>query len=107
MLSCAMSFTREMMAAFSSLGGCSWLIEHAVHAVANAKLFLERLDVNVARSLFDGLRDHCVDETDDRSFARHVAKMLEIFGHLAVFAEELFCVAVLAPTRRNSDRRRR
>ena len=80
MFSFAISFTREMMAAFSSRGGGSWLKEHAVHAVADAKFFLERLDVNVAGALFDGLGDHGVHQADDGRLARHVAQVLEILA---------------------------
>ena len=53
--------------------------EDAIHAKADAELFLERLDVDVAGALFDRLRDHRVDETDDGRLARHVAEVFEIF----------------------------
>ncbi len=53
--------------------------QHAVDAVADAEFFFERLDVNVAGALFDGLRDHGVHQADDRRLARHVAKVFQIF----------------------------
>ena len=56
MFSFAISFRREMMAAFSSRGGVLLVEQHAVHAEADAELFLERLDVDVAGALLDGLR---------------------------------------------------
>ena len=56
-----------------------FLIEqHAVHAEADAEFLLERLDVDVAGALFDGLRDHGVHQADDRRFAGHVAQVFEI-----------------------------
>src|SRR5580700_6172147 len=52
--------------------------EHAVHAEAHPELFLERLDVDVAGAVFDGLRDHGIDQPDDGRFRGHVAQMFEI-----------------------------
>ena len=52
--------------------------QHAVDAVANAEFFFERLDVNIAGALFDGLRDHRVHQADDGRLARHVAKVFQI-----------------------------
>ena len=57
--------------------------QHAVNAVADAKFFFERLDVDIAGALFDGLRDHGVHQTDDRRFAGHVAKVFQVFVGLA------------------------
>ena len=76
--SLAISLTREMMAAFSSRGGGSLTRQHAVDAVADAKLFLERLDVDVAGALLDGLRDHGVHQPDHGRLAGHVAEVFEI-----------------------------
>ena len=59
------------------------VVEHAVDAVSDAKLFFERLDVNVAGALLHGLRDDGVHQADDRRFARHVAQVLEIFARPA------------------------
>ncbi len=53
--------------------------EHAIHAEADAEFLFERLDVDVAGALFDGLRDHGVHQADDRRFARHVAQVFEVF----------------------------
>ena len=60
--------------------------EHAVHAEADAEFLLERLDVNVAGALLDGVGDHGVDQADDRRFAGHVAQVFEVGGGLLVFA---------------------
>ena len=67
--------------------------EHAVDAVADAEFLLERLDVDVAGALLDGVGDHGVDQADDRRFARHVAQVFEIGVRLLVvaFADEAFC----------------
>ncbi len=62
--------------------------EHAIHAEADAEFLLERLDVNVAGALLDGLRDHGVDQPDDGRFARHVAQVFEI---VFVAAGEIGC----------------
>ena len=53
--------------------------EHAVDAVADAEFFFERLDVDIAGALFNGLGDHRIDETNDGRFARHVAEVFEVF----------------------------
>ena len=74
------------MAAFSSRGGGFLVEEHAVHAVAYAELLLERLDMDIAGALLDGLGDHGVDQADDRRLAGHVAQVLEIGGGLFVIA---------------------
>ena len=52
--------------------------QHAIHAEADAELFLERLDVDVAGALLDGVGDHGVHQADDRRFAGHVAQVFEI-----------------------------
>ena len=57
--------------------------EHAVDAVADAEFLLERLDVDVAGALLDGLRDHGVHQADDRRLARHVAQVLQILARPA------------------------
>ena len=57
------------------------VVEHAIHAIADAEFFLERLQVDVAGALFNRLRDDSVHLADDRRFARHVAQVLQIFGH--------------------------
>ena len=57
--------------------------QHAIHAEADAEFLLERLDVNVAGALLDGLRDHGVHQPDDRRFAGHVAQVFQIFRSLA------------------------
>jgi hypothetical protein len=41
--------------------------KHAVDAVADAQLVLERFEVNVGRAKLDGVLEHLVDEADDRS----------------------------------------
>ena len=60
--------------------------EHAIHAEADAEFLLERLDVDVAGALLDGVGDHGVDQADDRRFAGHVAQVFEIGVGLAVVA---------------------
>ena len=60
--------------------------EHAIHAEAHAEFLLERLDVNIAGALLDGLGDHGVDQADDGSLARHVAQVFEIGAGLLVVA---------------------
>ncbi len=54
--------------------------QHAVDAIADAKIFFERLNVNIAGALFDRQADHGVDHANDGRFAGHVAQMFQIFG---------------------------
>src|SRR6266513_5964928 len=56
--------------------------QNTVNAVAHAKLFLERLDVDVARPLLDGQADHGVHQPNDRRLARHVAQLLQVLSGL-------------------------
>ena len=73
--------------------------EHAVHAEAHAEFLLERLDVNIAGALLDGLGDHGVDQADDGRLARHIAQVFEIGAGLLVVAlgvGALFGFAVIA-----------
>ena len=60
--------------------------EHAIHAEADAEFLLERLDVNVAGALLDGLGDHGVHQADDGRLARHVAQVFEVGAGLLVVA---------------------
>ena len=57
--------------------------QHAIDAVADAKLFFERLDVDVAGALLDRLPDHGVHQPDHGRFTGHVAEVFEIlrFAH--------------------------
>jgi hypothetical protein len=105
MLSLAISFRREMMAAFQLARRRLLVEQHAVHAEAHAKLFLERLDVDVAGAVLDGLPDHGVDQPDDGRLAGHVAQMLEVFVGLrgADFGVE----GLLGRSRRSACRWRR
>ena len=48
------------------LGRRRHLVEGAVHAIADLELSLERLEVNVAGAVLDGLEQDQVDEPDDR-----------------------------------------
>ena len=59
------------------------IVQHAVNAIADAELFFERLQVNVAGALFDRGSDDGVHQADDRRFAGHVAQVFQIFRHLA------------------------
>ncbi len=59
------------------------IVEHAIHAIADAKFLFERLQVDVAGALFNRRRDDRVHQADDGRFARHVAQVLQIFRHLA------------------------
>ena len=86
MFSFAISFRREMMAAFSSRGGGLLVEQHAIHAEADAELLLERLDVNVAGALLHGVGDHGVHQADDRRLAGHVAQVFQVGVAPAVVA---------------------
>ncbi len=59
------------------------IVEHAIHAIADAKFFFKRLQMDVARPLFNRRRDDRVHQADDRRLARHVAQVLEVFRQLA------------------------
>ena len=60
--------------------------QHPIHPEAHAEFLLERLDVNVARALFEGIRDHGVHQADDRRFAGHIAQVFQVGHGLLVFA---------------------
>ena len=59
------------------------IVEHAIHAIADAEFFFERLQVDVAGALFNRGSDDRVHQADDGRFARHVAQVFQIFRHLA------------------------
>ena len=66
----------------------SHFIERAVHAVADFELALKGLEVNVARTLFDGLLHHQIDEFHDRGRIRLLLHALRGTG-LAQLTENL------------------
>ena len=53
--------------------------QHSVNSIPDAELFFERLNVDVARTLLGGHRDHRVHQPDHRSLAGHVAQVLQVF----------------------------
>ena len=72
------------------------VVQHAVDAVADLQLVLERLDVDVRRALLDGAVDEHVHQPDDRRLAGEVAQVVDV---LFVVGEELeIAVAVLPRT---------
>ena len=54
------------------------VVQYTIHTEANAKLFLERFQVNVTGPQLKGLRDHAVDKANDRGLACHVAQVLDL-----------------------------
>ena len=54
------------------------VVQHAVDAVADLELVLERLDVDVGRALLDGAVDEHVHQPDDRRLARQVAEVVDV-----------------------------
>ena len=73
----AMILTREMIADWRCLGG-RHLVQDAVDAVFDLELGLERLDVNVAGTLLDGVGDDHVDQVDQRRLARHLLEVVQV-----------------------------
>ena len=53
------------------------LVQHAVVAIAEAQLVLERFDVDVRRLRLDGALDNLVHKSNDRCLAREI---LQSFG---------------------------
>src|SRR5262249_54181979 len=62
------------------------VVQHAVDAVADLELVLERLDVDVGGTLLDGPVDDEVDHADDRRLAGQIAQVIDV---LLVVGEEL------------------
>ncbi len=58
-------------------------MQHAVDAVADLQLLLERLDVDVRRPGLDRAVDEQVHEPDDGRLAREVAEVIDVFLVLA------------------------
>ena len=56
------------------------LVEHAVHAIANLELVLERLQVDVGRAVADGLVEDVVEQLAHGRRVRHLLGVLEV-GH--------------------------
>ena len=52
--------------------------QHAVNAVAQAHAFLERLQVNVAGAVLDGLDDDEIGEFDDRRFSAGGGELVKV-----------------------------
>ncbi len=69
---------REAMADCRRFGRRGRVIENAVDAVAQAQLFFERLDVNIAGAVLDGLDEHQVDELDDGAFLAAFDELVEV-----------------------------
>ena len=68
------------------LRGHRHFLQHAVDAVADAQLVLERLDVDVGGAQRDRLGQHLVDEADDRRVLR---RLVEIAVVLALVGDDL------------------
>ena len=104
MFSFAISFRREMIAAFSSRGGGSWLNstpsmrKRTRNSFSNGSMWmsLARFSTRVG--------DHGVDQPDDRRLARHVAQVLEIVAGASSSSPS---TVARAPTRRSAGRWRR
>ena len=73
--------------------GLQNLTQHAVHAEAHDEAVLERLDVDVGRVLLHRLREHRVDEPDDRRVVvaveqvRLLRQILREVGEVGAFIE--------------------
>ena len=84
MFSLAMSFRREVMAAFSSRGGASWsnstpsTRKRTRNSFSNGSMWIS-LD-----ALLERVGDHGVHQPDDRRLAGHVAQVFQIGGGLFV-----------------------
>ena len=70
------------------------VVQHAVDAVADLELVLERLDVDVGRALLDGAVDEQVHQPDDRRLAGEVAQVVDV---LLVVGEELEIAVAVIP----------
>ena len=54
-------------------------VEHSINSVANAKVLLVGLDMNIRRGLLDGVGENQVDEFDDRGVFRIFRQTLGVF----------------------------
>ena len=57
-------------------------MENAVDPVAHLQIFFKRLDMNVARAVFNGLGDHQVDQPDDRGLGGQILQLLDILDFI-------------------------
>src|SRR6185437_5528791 len=75
------------------------LVQYAVVAVANAQPVLERFDVHVGSTRFNGPGDQLIDQADDGSFAGKVLETVGVFlGRFAPgdhFLQERIALAIL------------
>src|SRR2546428_14033856 len=78
MLISAISFPREVTAAWRRRGGRLLIEEDAVDAVADAERVLERLDMDVRGLGVDGVLDEEVHEPDDRRLECHVTQLVDV-----------------------------
>ncbi len=69
---------RDMSGTCKILGRRRAVNEDAVHAVTKSDHFFERLDVNVARTLLDGLDDDEVGQLDDGRFLGRSGKLIDV-----------------------------
>ncbi len=76
------------------LGGRDHVVEHPVHAEADDQLALEDLDVNVAGAVLDRLREHPIDELDDRRGVVGLEQVLGLGGQLACHHVEAILVEI-------------
>ena len=66
----AMTLMREMIAAWKRLSaaGTGVLVQHAVHAIADAQVVFHRFEVDVGGAFLERFPDDLVDELDDAGF---------------------------------------
>ena len=68
------------------------VLQHAVNAVTDAKLVLERFEMNVRRAQLDGVLQNLVDEADDRGFVLLGFVEIGVLGIIVNDLESLFLV---------------
>ena len=59
-------------------------MQYAIHAIPYAKLFVERLDVDIRRPVLDRLVDDQVHHLDDQLFLGHLLEVADIVVILIV-----------------------
>jgi hypothetical protein len=74
------------------LRGHGHVLQHAVNAVADAELVLERFEMNVRRAQLDGVLQNLVDEADDRGFVLGGLVEVGVLGIIVNDLESFFLV---------------